>query len=940
MSEETNGVDTPAPGGHEPAATLALLIASAAALGAVAAEVVRRPDRWYVSAVASFDLMIVAAVAGLVAVVLAGTSRRSAARVAGMLGAVLAVVALASRSDGGQTVPAVRLVGLVELLAGVAFACAAWPGVRSRWPGIVPLALRATGCASAGVLVVLALVDLASGPVIRSAREREQLALLVVAVVALTAGAIGSRVLVTLAACAALAVRVVGGPSVSEVVWLVPLVLSAVLAVVPADHVGAAAASLRRKAGSSVRAAGRRGRSAGARGRRAGSSIGTRLRAAVSTRSTAASPPPRSRLADLGTRERWVAVTLGVATVAGVTATIVRARQVGWFPIGDDAIIATLAGDVGTPHTPLLGLPTTLGPLGPQGLEVHHPGPFLLWITSPFVRLLGPALGVMVAAASVNLVALGAGTWAAFRARGATAALLAYGTLLAVALTAGSGVPFEPLNAYVPIIPLAAVLLLGWSASCGVRGALPWAVGLASLCVQAYLPLAPTALAAVAFAFVATAVPRVRPNGVPSPRRTLVAALAVGLVAWSGPIIDALANRGGNLRALLDLDHPTGPTLGPAGAGRALLWLVGIPPGWLRPVPFRAEDASVYLAGSGLGGLAVLVVVGACACWRWRTWDQGLRRVLVLGAVSLGVGAATLGRLPTSFVFVYQVGWIGAVGAFALLAVALVVVDEAGRVPSLHRARVVARSSLVVGVAALLLTIAWPRGLDHYASVAEGSQEAARELSQEVGDGPRPGRPIAVLADGRSWEQVIANGVAMSLADRGRDIRVTPLLGGHWGTFRLAEQRAGDPVLIISDGYSPEGPGVGEQLVRFEPSGWSQEAADATSAKVAAWARAHGPVVPRPGLDGLLRSVAQGWVPDLGCDQLEALQQGDATFDDLPDGAIAQLYLEGVVASPALPDALFEDLERNLVATPTEVWLADASEARATLDGPLARGCL
>jgi hypothetical protein len=98
-------------------------------------------------------------------------------------------------------------------------------------------------------------------------------------------------------------------------------------------------------------------------------------------------------------------------------------------------------------------------------------------------------------------------------------------------------------------------------------------------------------------------------------------------------------------------------------------------------------------------------------------------------------------------------------------------------------------------------------------------------------------------------------------------------------------------------------------------------------------------VVPRPGLDGLLRSIVQGWDPEVGCERLEDLKVGAATLDDLPDGAIAQLYLEGVVGSPALPDRLVDRLEDDLLSTPTEVWLADAADARASLDGPLAGPC-
>lgn len=179
----------------------------------------------------------------------------------------------------------------------------------------------------------------------------------------------------------------------------------------------------------------------------------------------------------------------------------------------------------------------------------------------------------------------------------------------------------------------------------------------------------------------------------------------------------------------------------------------------------------------------------------------------------------------------------------------------------------------------------------------------------------------------------------MALEDRGRDIRVPTLIGQHWGTWRLAPQAPDDPVLIVSDGYSPGTPPSGRRIARVEPEGWSAERADRTAERIAAWARSRGPVTIRPGLGGLLRSVVAGWVPDLPCDELEGLMSGKTPLDGLPDGAIAQLYLEGVVAAPALPADLFAALERDLLATPTEVWLSSAADARASVDGPLAGRC-
>jgi len=921
------------PGGSPPwsLATACWLAAALAASVAVVAELIRRPDRYFVSGVVSFDLMLVAAVLALVAAVV--DRQRTPARVAGTAGTALAVVAFAARVGNGPTIASVRIVVLLELLAAILLALPSAAGIRVGWPRLVPWALRSVGSMAAAWALAIVLADRWAGPLVIEAREVEIVGLLLVAGIGLVGGAREERWPVALAWLVGVVIRRWSGADGAEVLWLAPLALATVVAWAPRRLRRAARGSAEAGAarlGAGIRSAGRRirlavGRVWGALRREPSASVHT-----VPTRSWA----------DLGVRGRWLAGVLGGAAVVVVAWTVVHGRRVGWYPIGDDAIIATRAGDVGGGHTPLVGMPTTLGPSGPQGLEIHHPGPLQFWLTAPFVRLLGPAVGVMAAAAAIWLAALGATVWAAFRARGAGAALLAYGAALVVALTAASGVPFEPLNAHVPILPLFATYVLAWAAMSGVRWALVWAVGLGSLCMQSYVPVAPAAAVAILVAGVTVLVPRARLAGSGRPRRVLLAATGLGLLVWSGPILDAAANQGGNIRMLLRTEHARVATVGPGGAARALLGLISVPPTWLSPGPFRVDDASTYLDRGVVAGLVVLAGTLGVVIWRWSSWDRGLRRLVALASIGLLVGAGTLARLPAQFVFVYQVWWVGAVGVVAWFTVAVVVSDELARLRSWPSGVALGtRVALVSAVAVLLLAIAWPRDLAYYSQVAAGSQRAAQDLADELGSGPGKGRPIAVLADGRSWEQVIANGLAMSLAAHGRDIRVTPLLGEHWGTFRLEPQDPSDPVLIVSDGFSPGGPGVGRPIARFEPEGWSEEAADATAARVAGWARRHGPIVTRLGFGGIKRSVVHGWDPDLTCSELDELKLGQRTLDSLPDGAIAQLYLEGVVVEPALPPDLFEAVKADLLATPTEVWLADAAEAQGAIDGPIAQPC-
>jgi hypothetical protein len=931
VDEGSSGTDGRSVEAASPSATAVRLVAVTAALGAVAVEVLRRPDRHFLSAVASFDLMVVAAVAAVVALLM--ERPKGAHGAAGWAGSVLAVLAAAARMGNGQATASIRAVVVVELVAALSLAYASVPGVRSGWPDVVARALRTVGGTAVGMVIVATLLDPSSAPIVQAGRRPELFGLVIVAGAGLIAGATGPRVPVALAWSASLAFQLwTGAGAPLGPVPMALLILACLLAWAPAlvSSRAAAFATGVRRAGRTLR----RGMD------RVWATLRCGVRSIGSESRSTAAPAPRWTLAELSARQRWISAAVAATTVGAVALTVVHARRLGWYPIGDVAIIATRAGDVGGSHTPLLGMPSTLGPAGPQGLEVHHPGPLQLWFTAPFVRALGPSLGVMVAAASIWFAAVAAMVWAAFRARGPVAAALAYALGLVVALTAASGVPFEPLNAQVPIVPLAAVYVLAWAAACGVRSALIWAVAFGSLCMQAYLPLAPAAAVALVFATGAVAVPRLRPRGGGSPWRTLLGAGAVGLVVWSGPIVEAAAHGGGNVRKLLEVDQARAATVGSVGAVRSLVGLVSVPPSWLVPGPFRVDEAATYLArGTRTGAVVLLAALGA-AIWRWSHWDQGLRRLAVLAGAGLATGAATLTQLPAAFVFSYQVWWVGAVGAFAWFAAVVVLASEVPRSRTWSGAKSTAAwMVLAVGLASLVVALARPRGLEHYSQVAAGSQLAAQGVSGEIGDGPGGSRPVAVLADGRSWEQVIANSLAMSLADRGRDIRVTPLLGGHWGAFRLAEQDPNDPVLIVSDGFSPEDPGVGRRVARFVPPGWSQADAEATAARVAALARREGPILARPGYGGIVRSVIFGWDRELSCRDLAEMQRGVRPLDTLPDGAIAQLYLEGVVALPVLPADVLVDLEERLLATPTEVWLASASEAQAGSDGPIAGSC-
>jgi hypothetical protein len=69
--------------------------------------------------------------------------------------------------------------------------------------------------------------------------------------------------------------------------------------------------------------------------------------------------------------------------VLPIVVAVVRALVHGWFPIGDAALLAIRAYDVGTSHNPLLGSWTSAS--FALGIDVNNPGPLYPDLLAPFM---------------------------------------------------------------------------------------------------------------------------------------------------------------------------------------------------------------------------------------------------------------------------------------------------------------------------------------------------------------------------------------------------------------------------------------------------------------------------------------------------------------------------------------------------------------------------
>jgi len=168
----------------------------------------------------------------------------------------------------------------------------------------------------------------------------------------------------------------------------------------------------------------------------------------------------------------------GLLGLLGCAALAARA----WVPVDDDAIIWLRTRDVGTRHTPLLGLYSRYG--------WSHPGPVVFTALAVPLRLLGGRPSALMVGALVLNVAAGA-TAVSFAGRtagpGAAVAMALGVAVLAVGLGNRLIDPWPP---DLVVLPLVSFVCAVWAWSAGDRVALPVAAGIGSLLVQAHVSLA------------------------------------------------------------------------------------------------------------------------------------------------------------------------------------------------------------------------------------------------------------------------------------------------------------------------------------------------------------------------------------------------------------------------------------------------------------------
>jgi len=480
---------------------------------------------------------------------------------------------------------------------------------------------------------------------------------------------------------------------------------------------------------------------------------------------------------------RLVAVVAGVVMVP-VAVLLVRVVRSGWLASSDWADIELRTRDVGTSHTPLVGVYSRYG--------WNHPGPLLFYVLALPYRLLGAqGHGILAGALIVNAAAIacvGVVTWRRGRLAGVT---LGLAVVLVLARALGAGFLVDPWNPYVIVLPLMAVVCLAWAAADGDLWALPIAVAVGSFVVQSHVGAALAAIAPISVALVVVAVDA-RRGRFARLKPVAFATAVVAVVCWLPPVVQQVQPSGGNLGDLIRFwteshAHTTGWSAGARIVGRQL----AIPAPW-----FSGHERVIAFTGGVDPGwsvpVALILLVGASAvALRNRDRQSFTLDVIALAVVLAAVfSAAHIVDTP----FNYIVRWMWTVGATVWLAILWTVWRA---LPSRLRPgpAVVRVGAAVIAVLAVTLVV----GAIHAAFPVQSDQRSLLEIAPTVrrARGELRG-PILVegAADFRS--RLAADGVLLIAIHAGMDARLPRSSAIQVGTAHTISKSAARSILVVA----------------------------------------------------------------------------------------------------------------------------------------------
>lgn len=469
-----------------------------------------------------------------------------------------------------------------------------------------------------------------------------------------------------------------------------------------------------------------------------------------------------------------------VAVVVPIMTAAVRALARGWMAIGDNGLLLLRTQDVGTSHHPWLGTWTSASLTA--GRPINNPGPLWFEVLAPFVRILGPHVGLAIGVAVANSLAVVLAAWAARRAGGPGTAVMVTALSAGMAWSMGSELLYDAWQPHAMVLPGWALLVCLWALATGDLAVAPWAVAVASLIVQTHLSFV-YVTALVGLAAIAGAVLAVRRARNPVAwRRPVLISLGIAALAWLQPLIDQVAGEG-NLGALASAGRSSGDPIGVRLGVRLIGSVVALPPWWTR-AGFSGTIAStgVIDTGSGLdvvdGDVAALgpaliglvVIVGglsALAASARRRHDRPVVALAAIAGTALAASIVSTVLSPVNSIGLspHQLRW--------LWPTALVV----WAVPTVAVARWVEPRRVVVAVATAVAVVLGVVNLPTHAAPEGPTADRAYQptvaaLVDQLADYD-PAGPVVFDMTGIRFAEPYTGPIIAALARQGVDVRFT-----------------------------------------------------------------------------------------------------------------------------------------------------------------------
>jgi hypothetical protein len=342
-------------------------------------------------------------------------------------------------------------------------------------------------------------------------------------------------------------------------------------------------------------------------------------------------------------RPGWVVPVAVLVVGLPLIVAAIALRGERWYPVLDLAMTEFRVRDVGTAHTPLIGLPGRIGEYPDQG---SHPGPLSFYLLAPVYRLFGSSSWALEAGTvAIHLSAVATALWIGYR-RAGWKGVAAVGALLVVVLRGYGQVPLtQPWNPYLPLIAWVVVLLAAWAVLCGDHLMLIPLVVAATFCAQTHVPylLLGAGMFALGLGVVLARAARASAADRRAPLRSAAWALGLGVLLWVPPIIDQLTNEPGNFRQLVDhFGSPLEPAVGAGDGVELALRHLDVWAGLGRQV---VETGTFITSASPWRGgitLAAWVVAAAVA---WRVGSRALRSLHAVVGVALVLGVISMARI-------------------------------------------------------------------------------------------------------------------------------------------------------------------------------------------------------------------------------------------------------------------------------------------------------